>query len=136
LANMVSLKSDLLKRLKIARTYYNGLSQIDYIEFPQYKYNKNNSWHLFVIYVNPSKKYNRDGLINYLAENNIIASVHYKPIHKLSFYKDKIVHQNYGFPNAEWLWSRIVSLPIYPSLSLNNVKNIISVIKRYFSNLA
>ena len=43
-------------------------------------------------------------------------AVHYKPIHKLSYYKRTYKLNDVNFPNANSLFDSVVTLPMYPKL--------------------
>jgi perosamine synthetase len=80
------------------------------------------SWHLFCI-----KCYNRDGLAVFLKENGIMSSVHYKPLHLYSVYGNRPV-----LPVAEGLFPHILTLPLYPGLTREDVEFICSKIHEFY----
>ena len=55
-------------------------------------------------------------------------AVHYKPIHHLSYYKNKYDFNYDKFPRANELFESIISLPIYPSLEKSSINYIIKSI--------
>ncbi len=59
----------------------------------------------------------RDRLIERLADAGIGASVHYKPLHRMTYYRDRYGLKAEDFPNAEKHWRGCLSLPVYPGLS-------------------
>ena len=82
--------------------------------------------HLFVIQlIDDSWSISRDELINKMNKKGIGLAVHYKPIHKLSYYKKKYAFDSNHFLRANMLFKSIISLPIYPTLSNDSVKYII-----------
>ena len=56
------------------------------------------------------------------------ASVHYTPLHLLSFYK-KFLNNDEEFPVAERIYEQILSLPLFPTLTKKNINFIIETIK-------
>lgn len=81
------------------------------------------SWHLFVIRV-PDHDH-RDELISALRDKNVGTSVHYRPLHLHSHYRDKFGAE--ALPVATDAFSRIVSLPIYPGLSRPEVERVAKI---------
>ena len=55
-------------------------------------------------------------------------AVHYKPLHQLSYYKNKYQFKIDNFPMANLLYESIISLPIYPKLSDSSLDQIINSI--------
>ena len=86
------------------------------------------SYHLFPILL-PSSL-DREKLINFLSSNGIQTSIHYKPIHKLKFYKKR----NFRLENLDSISSYILSLPIYPDLKFINQRYTVTKIKEFFKS--
>ena len=116
-------------RKKVAINYKKLISKaIPSIIIPFKKFiGENYSYHLFPVLL----PYNidRNELIKFLNDRGIQTSIHYKPIHKLKFYEKK----NFKLINLDKISNHILSLPIYPKLSLIDQKCIIKDIK-YFIN--
>ena len=55
------------------------------------------------------------------------------PVHKQKFYKNFKSSKN-NLKNAEYLSKSIISLPLYPSMEINEIRHIIKKIKKYFNN--
>ena len=81
--------------------------------------------HIFPIIV---KSQTSDGLKNFLLANNIGCGTQYKPNHLLTYF-----NRGYNLPNAEWLYKHMLSIPLHPMLSIENVYYIINKIKEYFN---
>ena len=78
---------------------------------------EDHSWHLFPIILSKDLKISRDDFIDRLATLGIGASVHYKPLHRLKYYKETFDLKAENFPGTEELWQSTVSLPIYDLLT-------------------
>ena len=124
-----SLEKSNKKRVKIAKIYMQNLKNISQITLPYQKLNKgiNPVFHLFVI-----KVQKRKALIKFLNKHGIFPLIHYPiPIHKQIAYKNKI--KFIGNKNLfENLSKKILSLPIYPELKLNEQKYVIRKIKEFY----
>ena len=84
-----------------------------------------NAHHLFVIEVN-----NRKELYDQLRENKIFAQIHYIPVHTLPYYKN-IGYQSADLTNAEAYYTRCISLPMYPTLTLEEQEYVINKVLTY-----
>ena len=81
-------------------------------------------FHLFVI-----RTPHRDQLQQYLIENGIQTLIHYPiPPHKQLAYKE---WNNWSFPITELIHNQVLSLPMSPILTKNEVEKVIKVINEY-----
>lgn len=106
------------QRQRCAEYYYNELNDLLNIDLPVCKVPMNgHSWHLFPIIIKPGAPVGRNEFIAEMANRGIGTSVHYKPLHRMTYYKYTYQLENELFPNAEKIWEGTVSLPIYPELT-------------------
>jgi dTDP-4-amino-4,6-dideoxygalactose transaminase len=75
------------------------------------------AWHLYVVRVLPHARLSRDQLIEQLCERGIGTSVHFIPLHRQPYWRDQYHLRPRDFPNAELAYPRLLSLPLYSSLS-------------------
>ncbi|CCK78976.1 DegT/DnrJ/EryC1/StrS family aminotransferase [Desulfobacula toluolica] len=121
------------QRQKIAQIYFDELKNIPGLILPRLKCPKEfHSWYLFMVLINPEASKNgltRDDLITELSKRNIGTSVHYKPLHRMSYYKNRYKLKPEMFPNAEWVFQRCVSLPMFSAMKENQLEYVIESIK-------
>ena len=67
----------------------------------------------------------RNQLFYMLAENGISASVHYTPLHLLSYYRKSLGNQTGKFPVSEDIYKETLSLPLYPQLKYSDVQYVV-----------
>jgi len=121
------LDSDNSKRFNIAQYYKEQLSELP-IYLPKIRPQVEPVFHLFVVQLE-----NRDNLLNYFKDEGIQAGIHYSlPVHLQPAYKDRIKTAE-DMSRTESLVKKIISLPIYPELSLNQAGKVVKVFKE-FSN--
>ncbi len=106
------------ERYKIAKKYMNAFR--GKINFVNSDLSDNVAWHLFVIKIK-----NRDELYDKLKECGINTSVHFIPIHKQKYYKQKFILKDKDYPQANSIFKESLSLPIYPGLTTSEVDYII-----------
>ena len=105
------------QRQRCAKRYLDNLSANKNLRMPKQRVTvKQHSWHLFPVVVAEESKMGRDELIELLARDGIGTSVHYKPLHLMSYYRDKYNLKAEDFPNTQTYWTGCFSLPIYPTL--------------------
>lgn len=114
------------KRRSIALKYNKQLNELD-VQLPFIDNKNESAYHLFPIQLN---SFNRDQFINDMNSHGIATSVHFIPLHMMSYYQNEFGYQDGDFPISEKVFHKIVSLPIYPQLSDSQLKYIIRTIKK------
>ena len=64
-----------------------------------------------------------------MEDAGIGTSVHYRPLHRMTYYKETYHLNPDDFPNTERIWNGTVSLPIYPDLTNSELEYICQTIK-------
>lgn len=106
------------ERQRCAEFYFKKLSPLSEIDLPVcYGPKEYHSWHLFPIKIKPGAAITRNEFITQMGASGIGTSVHYKPLHRMTYYRDTYHLEPDAFPVSEKIWERTVSLPIYPELS-------------------
>ena len=118
------------RRQKIAEYYLENLSNIKHLDLPEVKIpNSSHAWHLFTLVLNEYSNITRDEIIKLLFKDGIGISVHYKPLHRMSYYKKQYNLSLIDYPNTERIWKGTFSLPIYSLLEDNEVEYIVERVK-------
>lgn len=115
------------KRKKIARKYFEAFKDKKFIR-GQSGVSDGHSYHLYVIEVQ-----DRLHLYNYLKEKGVYSQVHYLPVHLMPYYKN-LGWKEGDFPKAEKYYKNCLSLPMYPSLKLDEQDFVIECINEYYLN--
>ena len=123
LSQILKIDKFITKRHEIARNYTKQLKAIDLLLPKQEDYSLS-AFHLFPIQVKNRKK-----VFNLLHQNNIKVNVHYRPIYTQPFWQKKGF--KYGMcPNAEYYYSRAISLPMFYDLNDEMQNKVIEVLKK------
>ena len=113
------------RRKEIAKRYFSEITNSKITMQAQPK-NTESVFHLFVVTTQE-----RENFISYLQANNINPGLHYPvPCHLQKAYIN-LGYKEGDFPNAEYLASHCVSLPMYAELSDEEVNAVINVINKY-----
>ncbi len=118
-----SLDSDNKRRRAIAQYYRTNITN-ESIILPQCVNEEGHVWHLFVV-----RCHNRDKLQAYLHDNGIQTLIHYPiPPHKQEAYKE---YNHLSLPITEQIHSQVLSLPISPVMSDEQVDKVVKAINRF-----
>jgi dTDP-4-amino-4,6-dideoxygalactose transaminase len=118
-----NLDADNEKRRVIAKRYLSEVKN-DKITLPFWDLSSNHVFHLFVI-----RTQNREDLQNYLAENNIETVIHYPiPPHQQKALES---WNNLSFPITEKIHNEVLSLPIGPVMTMDEVSYVIAILNKY-----
>jgi dTDP-4-amino-4,6-dideoxygalactose transaminase len=125
------LDADNIRRQQIAKFYCENISntnvilpvQKEYFQRPTFNHQLSHVWHLFVI-----RHKLRDKLQSFLTENGFQTLIHYPiPPHKQLAYKDMNMM---SFPITEQIHNEVLSLPISPVMTDEEVKKVVEVINQ------
>jgi perosamine synthetase len=123
------------KRAAISRAYRDALCDVEGLELPLDSPDRIHSWHLFPIRVVPTPGgIGRDGLIEALRTRGIGTSVHWRPLHLHPFYKEEFGWSAVDFPSATREWERLVSLPIFPDMSKQDMDYVVETIRAQWAS--
>jgi dTDP-4-amino-4,6-dideoxygalactose transaminase len=116
------------RRRQIARAYSNELKDTALV-LPQIPAGSSHACHQYVV-----RYGNRDELRSYLQEQGIGTTIHYPlPVHLQPAYRDRVMIAYDGLPLTEDISPEVLSLPIYPNLTDNQIRHVCETIKRYFA---
>lgn len=118
LAQLKKTNKFIKRRKEIAKIYTQKLAGLKHISILEA-----NDEHIFTQFIVKVSR-NRDGFARALKEEGISTGLHYIPLHLLSYYKQKYNLKITTYSNALTSYQQILSLPIYPSLSDEDVNYI------------
>jgi perosamine synthetase len=116
-------------RKRIAAKYTEALKDLDMLQLHTIKPDRDSSWHLFPVrlYLDRLTK-NRAQIINELREKNVGVGVHFMPVHQHLYYSETFNLSDADYPVASAAFPRLMSLPIYPGMTDENVDKVIDVL--------
>jgi dTDP-4-amino-4,6-dideoxygalactose transaminase len=116
------------KRNSISRLYDSLLKNLP-IKLPVKLSDRISGMHLYIIQLDQKKiSKKRDEIINYLHRKGIMVNLHYIPIHTQPYFKN-LGFRLGDFPVAEEYYSNTLTLPMFPDLTIKQVKFIANEIK-------
>lgn len=125
------LKEFQKKREEYARIYTKAFEDVPEIVTPHVEANVKHAWHIYTILVRPELlKIDRNKFIDALKAENVGTSVHYIPVHYHPYYARKYGFKKGDFPNAEYVYERTITLPLFPKMTEADVRRVIFAVKK------
>jgi len=121
-------------RQKYAQRYSSAFADVSEIKTPPVNHHVRHAWHLYVIRLNSaSLSIDRKQFIEALKAENIGSSVHFIPLHLHPYYKKKYGYKQGDYPNSEQVYSRVISLPLFPKMADADLEDVIKAVKKVVS---
>ncbi|MGY5871408.1 MAG: UDP-4-amino-4,6-dideoxy-N-acetyl-beta-L-altrosamine transaminase [Candidatus Thorarchaeota archaeon] len=117
------------RRREIAKQYDDTFDNFEFVDSIKEETNEVHSYHLYVAKVRDAKT--RLELYKHLMKKDIYCQVHYIPIYWHPYYREN-GFSNLSLPKCESFYDRILSIPMYPSLSDEELSYVIETIKSFF----
>jgi dTDP-4-amino-4,6-dideoxygalactose transaminase/lipopolysaccharide/colanic/teichoic acid biosynthesis glycosyltransferase len=117
------------RRAEIASRYNAAFSSLAQLQNPAQRPHLRHAWHLYVLRLHLDRlAISRKQFIEELAVRRIASSVHFIPVHLHPYFRDKYGYQPEDFPVAYGEYQRIISLPLYPGMSDQDVEDVIEAV--------
>lgn len=113
------------------RELLNDVEGLDFTEGPQG--NERSGHHLFTVLL--PREVSRDEVIEKMEENGIGCAVNYQAVHTLKYFREKFGFRPEDFPIANEMGNRTISLPLYPKLSVEEVRIVCQTLKKVIAVL-
>ena len=118
------------RRREVVAAYAQGLGGLKAIQLPVERPEVESAWHLYVIRLNLAHlTIDRNAFIEELKTRNIGTSVHYLPVHMHPFSRDKYGFKPEDCPVAADAFSRMLTLPLHPGLSEQDVQDVVAAVR-------
>ncbi len=129
LAQLEKLERQMEIRRRIARMYQDAFADADALETPPEPDNGRHAWHLYILKLNLDRlSVSRDAFAAELEALNIGTAVHYIPLHRFTHYRKSCRSAQDDFPNAERLYERVLSIPLWPGMDENDAEDAIRAV--------
>lgn len=127
IAQLKKLVPDIRRRSEIRALYIKELKIVDGITIPFQNHTDYSASYIFPLILNAGTKKMREEIRVFLADNGIQTSVHYPPVHRFKIYEDFIKN---NLPNTDYVADCEFTLPMYGTLSKDNVEYICTVLQK------
>lgn len=120
-------------RKKVWEAYHEGLKLLEEqgrLRLPEVRAYQSNNYHIFYLICGSSAE--REGLIQHLNGNGVLAVSHYEPLHR-SPYIRKTVGEQAQLVNADMYAERLLRLPLFVDLDHSDVHRIVDLTRQFYS---
>lgn len=139
LSQLKKLDRFLKRRRQIAALYSEAFADLPEVEIPYQSPYADSAWHLYILALRPENlQKNRREIFEALRAENIGVNVHYLPVYRHPFYRwlgdpDNGNRQGFYCPNAEEIYQRMITLPLFPAMSAHDAANVITAVYKVIS---
>lgn len=120
----------LFRRNQLADRYDNAIDGLPLQAAPRPSApGSTHAWHLYVVRLLPEARLDRDALIAGLYARGIGCSVHYIPLHRQPYWRDRYSLRPEQFPVSERLFQSCVSLPLYTRMSNEDQDRVVTALR-------
>jgi len=125
ITQLEKLDKFLSRRREIVDIYNKEFKDIKGLIIPEQLENTNSAWHIYVLQLELEKlNADRKKIFEALREKNLGVNVHYIPVYFHPYYQS-LGYKKGICPNAEKLYERIITIPLYPKMSDQQVNEVI-----------
>ncbi len=131
LVQLDRLTSGNARRRELTEAYRVQLQDLDGLEIPFREAPAGSAHHLFPILLREPAQ--RGDFMAALAREGIQTSIHYPPVHLFSYYRSLWeAGHDHRLPRTEEIASRLVTLPLYSTLSMGQLDTVVAAIRGYW----
>jgi len=137
LSQLKKLGANLLRRREIADRYAAAFRELNAVTAPVVRSDVSPAWHLYPIRLNLERlSADRAQVFRALRAENIGVNVHYIPVHRHPYYRDRFGYRDGEYPVAEDAYERLLSLPIFHGMSDQDVEDVICAVQKVMGHFA
>ena len=117
------------RRRQLAARYLRELKDLPLILPADAPAGDTHAWHLFVLRLSDAAHVTRDEVIQRLSDAGIGTSVHYVPLHRQPYWRDRYGLMPEKFPHAEQAYRRMFSIPLFTAMSDDQQGRVIAALR-------
>jgi len=129
LSQLRKLDGNLARRREIASRYTAAFREMPGMIAPMVCREANPAWHLYPVRLDLARlTADRAQFFRALRAENIGVNVHYIPVHLHAYYRDRFAYNGGEYPVAEDAYQRLISLPMFHSMTDRDVNDVIAAV--------
>lgn len=118
------------RRFEVAARYSAAFADEDALILPTTRRHVGHAWHLYVIRLRLERlRVDRDAFVEALRTQGVGASVHFTPVHMHRYYRERYGYAANDFPVAHAAFTQMLSLPLHPRLTEEQVESVIDAVR-------
>ncbi len=130
LVQLEKLKESNERRKALTKIYRARLKAFSEVSVPFEKERGGPSHHIFPVLL--ASHVDREGFMAFLKDRGVQTSIHYPPIHQFKFYERNFECEKTSLRLTEEAGEKEITLPLYPSMKMEDVHYVCDVISKYF----
>jgi len=124
-----------VRRQKIARRYDAAFAELPALKPLVVRDDVSHAYHLYVIRLNTTElRTTQSEVFSSLRAEGIGVNVHYIPVHLHPFYRERFGTKPGLCPMAETVYEKLISLPIFPAMTHDDVEYVIAAVRKVISS--
>lgn len=137
LSQLRKLEKFWVARDRLARRYRDRLAGSPFLDLPVQPDGRRHGWHLFVALLRLERLLaDQDTILRALRAENIGAQLHYPLVYRHPFYRDRFGYAPGLCPVAEGIERRLITLPLFPSMTEADQDDVLRALDKVFSHFA
>lgn len=129
-AQLRRFDADQARRVELAARYDAQLAGLPSISLPPRPVEGRHAWHLYAVRIQPGFPVSRDELIDRLSALGIGSSVHFIPLHRLTWHVNHCVVPAGGLPGADRVFEGTLSLPFDQNMTDDDVDEVCAALRQ------
>ncbi len=135
LQQMTKLEANLVRRRQIAARYSAEFRNMPGVLPPRVRRDVNPAWHLYPIRLDSTMlAADRGEVFRALRAENIGVNVHYIPVHRHPYYRDRFGYKGGEYPVAEGAYECLISLPMFHGMSDIDVEDVMRALGKILAH--
>ncbi|MCE0798822.1 UDP-4-amino-4-deoxy-L-arabinose aminotransferase [Buttiauxella sp. A2-C1_F] len=128
LVQLNKLEQNNARRTEIAERYLAELVNTPYLPLIHPQWAHKHAWHLFILRIDESRcGITRNEFMGALKEKGIGTGLHFRAAHTQKYYRER--YPTLSLPDTEWNSDRICSIPLFPTMSDDDVSRVINALR-------
>jgi dTDP-4-amino-4,6-dideoxygalactose transaminase len=123
----------LARREQLATSYDRAFAGLPLLLPPRPQPGSTHAWHLYVVRLTAAAQCGRDDLIRRLSERGIGTSVHFIPLHRQPYWRDRYALSQEHFPATELAYQSMLTLPLYTRMTDADQQRVIDEVQAALS---
>lgn len=137
LSQLRRLDANLARRRELAAAYLRELAGEPGLRLPTVLPGAEPAWHLFPVRLVPERlRADRAGIFAALRAENLGVNVHYRPVHLLSWYRERFGHGPGLCPVAEAAYGTLLSLPMFHAMTDRDLSDVLAGVRKVLAHYA
>jgi perosamine synthetase len=131
ISQLEKLEANLSRRRAIAARYTCAFRELPAVVVPAVRDGVEPAWHLYPIRLKlDALSAGRGEIFSALRAENLGVNVHYIPVHRHPYYRDRFGYKGGEYPVAEDAYDRLISLPMFHAMSDQDVEDVMAAVSK------